>query len=75
MPTGDVINGKANFAALATNHWVASPDRTKKLINLFALEDYACMEYTSDGTLTGEVDFRSASRRISMIDASVPVPE
>ena len=75
VPTGDVINGKANFAVLAANHWGASPDRTKKLINLFAPEDYACVEYTSDGTLTGEVDFRSASRRISMIDASVPVRE
>ena len=75
VPTGDVINGKANFAALATNHWGASPDRTKKLINLFTVENYACMEYTSGGTLTGEVDFRSASRHISMIDASVPVRE
>lgn len=59
VPTGDVINGKAQLAALATNHWGASPDRTKQLINLFAVEDYACMEYTSGGTLTGEVDFRS----------------
>ena len=75
VPTGDVINGKANFAALPTNHWGASPDRTKKLINLFTVENYACMEYTSGGTLTGEVDFRSASRHISMIDASVPVRE
>jgi steroid delta-isomerase-like uncharacterized protein len=59
VPTGDVIKGKAAFAELATNHWGASPDRTKKLLNLFASEDYACMEYTSGGTLTGEVDFGS----------------
>jgi steroid delta-isomerase-like uncharacterized protein len=59
VPTGDVIKGKASFAELAENHWGASPDRTKRLINLFATEDYACMEYTSGGTLTGEVDFRS----------------
>jgi steroid delta-isomerase-like uncharacterized protein len=59
VPTGDVIRGKASLAELAKNHWGASPDRTKKLVNLFAVEDYACMEYTSGGTLTGEVDFRS----------------
>jgi len=59
VPTGDVISGKTSLAALAENHWGASPDRTKKLVNLFATEDYACMEYTSGGSLTGEVDFRS----------------
>jgi steroid delta-isomerase-like uncharacterized protein len=59
VPTGDVIRGKASLAELAANHWGASPDRTKRLLNLFATEDYACMEYTSGGTLTGEVDFRS----------------
>jgi steroid delta-isomerase-like uncharacterized protein len=59
VPTGDVISGKASLAELAANHWGASPDRTKQLLNLFATEDYACMEYTSGGTLTGEVDFRS----------------
>jgi steroid delta-isomerase-like uncharacterized protein len=59
VPTGDVIKGKASLAELAANHWGASPDRTKKLLNLFATEDYACMEYTSGGTLTGEADFRS----------------
>ena len=59
VPTGDVISGKTSLAALAENHWGASPDRTKKLLNLFATEDYACMEYTSGGSLTGEVDFRS----------------
>jgi steroid delta-isomerase-like uncharacterized protein len=59
VPTGDVIKGKASFAELAKNHWAASPDRTKKLISLFAVEDYACMEYSSGGTLTGEVDFGS----------------
>jgi steroid delta-isomerase-like uncharacterized protein len=59
VPTGDVISGKASLAELATNHWGASPDRTKKLVNLFAVEDRACMEDTSGRTLTGEVDFRS----------------
>jgi steroid delta-isomerase-like uncharacterized protein len=59
VPTGDVIKGKASLAELAANHWGASPDRTKQLLNLFATEDHACMEYTSGGTLTGEVDFRS----------------
>jgi steroid delta-isomerase-like uncharacterized protein len=59
VATGDVIKGKASFAEMAKNHWGASPDRVKKLINLFAMEDYACLEYTSGGTLTGEVDFGS----------------
>jgi ketosteroid isomerase-like protein len=59
VPTGDVISGKASLAELAANHWGASPDRTKRLLNLLATEDQACMEYTSGGTLTGEVDFRS----------------
>jgi hypothetical protein len=59
VPTGDVISGKASLAELAENHWGASPDRTKRLLNLFATEEYACMEYISGGTLTGEVDFRS----------------
>lgn len=59
VPTGDLISGKARLAELAANHWGASPDRTKRLLNLFATEDFACMEYTSGGTLTGEVDFRS----------------
>lgn len=59
VPTGDVIIGKEAFAELARNHWVASPDRIKRLVNLFAAGDYACMEYISGGTLTGEVDFGS----------------
>ncbi|MCC6179101.1 MAG: nuclear transport factor 2 family protein [Chloroflexi bacterium] len=59
VPTGDVIHGKVQFAALAQNHWGASPDREKHLLNLFASEEYACMEYTSGGTLTGRVEFPS----------------
>lgn len=59
VATGDVVRGKAKFAEMAKNHWGASPDRVKKLINLFASEDYATIEYTSGGTLTGQVDFGS----------------
>ncbi len=59
VPTGDIIKGKEKFAQLAINHWGASPNRVKKLLNLFASEDYACMEYISGGTLTGQVDFGS----------------
>ena len=64
VPTGDVVKGKASFAEMAKNHWAASPDRTKKLINLFAAEDYACMEYTSGGTLTGN----AADRKITHLN-------
>jgi steroid delta-isomerase-like uncharacterized protein len=57
VPTGTTIKGKDQFRAGAQNHWSASPDRVKKLVNLFATEDYACLEYTSGGTLTGQADF------------------
>lgn len=59
VPTGDVIRGKDKFIEIAKNHWGASPDRVKKLLNLFASKEYACMEYVSGGTLTGTVDFIS----------------
>jgi ketosteroid isomerase-like protein len=43
------------------NHWSASPDRTKKLVNLFASDEYACLEYLTGGTLTGRADFQTVS--------------
>ena len=49
------------LAAGAKQHWGATPDRVKKLVNLFADEHYACMEYTTEGTLTGRVDFGSVA--------------
>jgi steroid delta-isomerase-like uncharacterized protein len=61
VPTGTVISGKEMFAAGAKQHWGASPDRVKKLVNLFADENYACMEYVTGGTLTGRVDFGSVA--------------
>ncbi|HYA52423.1 MAG TPA: nuclear transport factor 2 family protein, partial [Streptosporangiaceae bacterium] len=45
VPTGTVMSGKEMFAAGAKQHWGATPDRVKKLVNLFADENYACMEY------------------------------
>jgi ketosteroid isomerase-like protein len=57
IPTGTLIKGKDQLRAGALNHWSASPDRVKKLVNLFATDDYACLEYTSGGTLTGQADF------------------
>jgi ketosteroid isomerase-like protein len=59
VPTGDVIKGKGAFETLAKNHWAASPNRTKTLVNLFANEEFASMEYVTGGTLTGEADFGS----------------
>jgi steroid delta-isomerase-like uncharacterized protein len=61
VPTGTVISGKEMFAAGAQQHWGATPDRVKKLVNLFADENYACMEYITGGTLTGRVDFGSVA--------------
>lgn len=57
IPTGDVFTNKDEFERLARNHWSASPDRTKKLVNLFASDEYACLEYITGGTLTGRADF------------------
>jgi steroid delta-isomerase-like uncharacterized protein len=57
VATGDVIKGKEMLAKGAKNHWAASPNRMKKLVNLFANEEYASMEYISGGTLTGDADF------------------
>jgi predicted ester cyclase len=54
-----VIRGKNEIGKLALNHWVASPDRIKKLVNLFANEDSACLEYVTRGTLTKQADFPS----------------
>ena len=59
VPTGDVIKGKDAIASGAKNHWAGSPDRVKKLINLFADEEFACLEYSTSGTVTKRVDFPS----------------
>src|ERR1035438_4922642 len=59
VPTGDTLKGKAEIAKLAPNHWAASPDRIKTLVNLFADEEYACLEYRTAGTLTNKADFPS----------------
>jgi hypothetical protein len=59
VPTGDTIKGKDEIAKLAANHWAASPGRIKTLVNLFANEEYACLEYRTAGTLTNQADFPS----------------
>ena len=59
VPTGDTLKGKAEIAKLAPNHWAASPDRVKTLVNLFAGEEYASLEYRTAGTLTSQADFPS----------------
>jgi ketosteroid isomerase-like protein len=59
VPTGDTLRGKAEIAKLAPNHWAASPDKVKTLVNLFASEEYASLEYRTAGTLTNQADFPS----------------
>ena len=59
VPTGDTIKGKDAIAKLAANHWAASPGRNKTLVNLFANEEYASLEYRTSGTLTNQADFPS----------------
>lgn len=60
VPTNTTIKGKAQFRTMAENHWSASPDRIKKLLNVFASDEYACLEYITGGTLKGEADFVTA---------------
>lgn len=57
VPTNTRIQGKAQFRQMAENHWAASPDRVKKIVNLFANDEYACLEYVTGGTLEGQADF------------------
>jgi ketosteroid isomerase-like protein len=59
VPTGDTIKGKDEIAKLAANHWAASPGRIKTLVNLFADEEFACLEYRTSGTLINQADFPS----------------
>ena len=61
VPTGDVLRGKQEIAKLAPNHWAASPDRVKTLVNLFASEEFASLEYVTSGTLKNQADFPSVS--------------
>ena len=59
VPTNTTIKGKEQFRAMAKNHWAASPDRIKRMVNLFATDEFACLEYITGGTLTGRADFRT----------------
>jgi predicted ester cyclase len=61
VPTGDTLKGKEQIAKLAPNHWAASPDRIKTLVNVFASEESACLEYRAAGTLSNQADFPSIS--------------
>jgi ketosteroid isomerase-like protein len=60
---GDTLKGKEQIAKLAPNHWAASPDRLKTLVNVFASEEFACLEYRTAGTLSNQADFPSISFR------------
>jgi ketosteroid isomerase-like protein len=61
VSTGDTLKGKEQIAKLAPNHWAASPDRLKTLVNVFASEEFACLEYRTAGTLSNQADFPSIS--------------
>ncbi len=37
VSTGDTLKGKEQIAKLAPNHWAASPNRVKTLVNVFAV--------------------------------------
>jgi ketosteroid isomerase-like protein len=61
IPTGDTLKGKEQIAKLAPNHWAASSDRIKTLVDVFASEDFACLEYRTAGALTNQANFPSIS--------------
>ena len=42
VPTNTTVHGKGQFRTMAENHWSASPDRVKRMLNLFADDEYAC---------------------------------
>ena len=65
VPTNTTIKGKAQFRAMAENHWAASSDRIKKMLNVFATDEYACLEYITGGTLKGEADFVTAKVKLT----------
>src|SRR5438094_9685166 len=60
VPTSTTIKGKVQFRKMAKNHWAASRDRIKKMLNVFATNEYACLEYITGGVLKGEADFVTA---------------
>lgn len=57
VATGTTINGKDELKAGAQNHLAASPDRVKELVNLFATDEFATLEYASGGTLEAQANF------------------
>jgi len=59
VPVNTTIQGKVEFRKLAENHWSASPDRIKTLLNVFATDEYACLEYVTGGTLEKSADFKT----------------
>jgi steroid delta-isomerase-like uncharacterized protein len=61
VPTNTTIQGTVELRALAENHWSASPDRIKRLLNLFANDEYASLEYISGGTLEKSADFKGTT--------------
>src|SRR5438093_6141746 len=54
------IKGKAQFRKMAENHWAASPDRIKKMLNVFATERICLPGVPNWRTLKGEADFVTA---------------
>lgn len=57
VPTGATLRGKEQITELVSNHWAASPDRIKTLVNVFASEEFACLEYRTAGKLSEQADF------------------
>jgi ketosteroid isomerase-like protein len=45
VPTGEAVKGKAALLQVPPTDWSASPNRSKTLINVFAGEESAFLEY------------------------------
>lgn len=59
VATGDTFSGPQGFRQLSQSWWEAFPDNTIEITNLFAGEDFACVEYNGRGTFTGPLNWPS----------------
>ena len=52
VAVGEAVRGKKQIGENFAKAWAAVADRKLELVNAFATEDWACLEYIASGTLT-----------------------
>ncbi len=57
VATGAVYRGPQGFRQLSQSWWEAFPDNSIEITNLFASDDFACVEYVGRGTFTGPLNW------------------